>query len=545
MEALPTIPMPGAACSAPPVPTGPCPVCPRLAAEFEPWRQAAWWRGMHQRAVQREQRLQQENQTLRARIRDLEGRLFGRRTEAVAVLAEADPLPPLSTPPRPRGQQRGRPGPKRRDHSHLPAVEESIDLPSDERQCPQCGQAFVPFPGTDDSTVLEVEVRAHRRLIRRRRYRPACRCGCNPGIVTAPPPPKVLPKSILGVSIWVRVLLDKYLFYRPTYRLLAELATEGLDLSLGTITDGLRRLLPLLEPLYDALEERSRVQTLWHADETRWLVYTSVEGKVGYRWFLWVFHASDVVVFVLAGGRAHDVPEEHLGPQAEGILVVDRHAAYKALPQVKEGRIVLAFCWAHVRRDFLEAARAWPPLRGWALSWVDRIGALYRANDARRVVRDDPAAFAQADQALRQQIAALVRQREIELGEDDLHTARRKTLESLQQHWPGLTVFVDHPDVPMDNNTAERAQRGPVVGRKNYYGSGAEWAGRLAALLFSLLQTLSLANLNPRLWLTAYLEACAAAGGRAPANATAYLPWNLTPEQKRAWRYPPPPHNSS
>ena len=84
-----------------------------------------------------------------------------------------------------------------------------------------------------------------------------------------------------------------------------------------------------------------------------------------------------------------------------------------------------------------------------------------------------------------------------------------------------------------------------MVGRKNYYGSGAEWSGRLAALLFSLLQTLALANLNPRVWLTAYLEACAAAGGRAPADATAYLPWNLTPEQKRAWRYPPPPHNSS
>src|ERR1700675_1100119 len=205
MEALPTLPVSGPACSAPPVPTGPCPACPRLAAEFEPWRQAAWWQGMHQRAVQREQRLPQENQTLQAPLRGREQRLFGPRTEAVAVLAEADPSPPPSTPPRPRGQQRGRPGPKRRDHSHLPAVEETIDLPSDQRQCPQCGQPFAPFPGTDDSTVLEVEVRAHRRLIRRRRYRPACRCGCNPGIVTAPPPPKVLPKSILGVSIWVRV----------------------------------------------------------------------------------------------------------------------------------------------------------------------------------------------------------------------------------------------------------------------------------------------------------------------------------------------------
>ncbi len=267
-------------------------------------------------------------------------------------------------------------------------------MPADQQHCPQCGQAFAPFPTTDDSTVLEVEVRAHRRLLRRRRYRPTCGCGCNPGIIAAPPPPKVLPKSLLGVSIWVRVLLDKYLFYRPTYRLLEDLATEGLPLSLGTITDGLQRLLPLVEPLYDALVERSRQQTLWHADETRWLVYASVEGKVGYRWYLWVFHGGDVVVFVLASGRVHDVPEEHLGPLAEGILVVDRYAAYKALTQVKDGRIVLAFCWAHVRRDFVEAARSWPALERWGLDWVERIGAAYRCNDARLAVRDDPAAFA-------------------------------------------------------------------------------------------------------------------------------------------------------
>ena len=276
-------------------------------------------------------------------------------------------------------------------------------------------------------------------------------------------------------------------------------------------------------------------------------MYASVEGKVGYRWYLWVFHAADVVVFVLAGGRGHDVPEEHLGPQAEGILVVDRHAAYKALPQVKDGRIVLAFCWAHVRRDFLEAARSWPALEAGPWTGSERIGAavpLQRrpAGGARATRPRSPGPM----RALRRASRRLGRARpRPNCGEDDLHPARRKTLESLQAHWQGLTVFVDHPDVPMDNNTAERMQRGPVVGRKNYYGSGAEWAGRLAALLFSLFQTLSLANLNPRLWLTAYLEACAAAGGRAPADASAYLPWNLTPEQKRAWQYPPPPANTS
>src|SRR3954453_14418958 len=87
----------------------------------------------------------------------------------------------------------------------------------------------------------------------------------------------------------------------------------------------------------------------------------------------------------------------------------------------------------------------------------------------------------------------------------------------------------------MDNNTAERAQRGPVVGRKNYYGSGSVWSGQLAAMLFSLFQTLCLWELNPRRGLTAYLEACAPAGGRAPEDVGRFLPWNLTAEQRRAW----------
>jgi transposase len=83
-----------------------------------------------------------------------------------------------------------------------------------------------PLPRDRGQYGPEVEVSAYRRLIRRRRYRPACRCGGNPGIVAAPPPPKLLPKGLLGVSIWVTVLLDKYLFYRPTERLLADWATQ-------------------------------------------------------------------------------------------------------------------------------------------------------------------------------------------------------------------------------------------------------------------------------------------------------------------------------
>jgi hypothetical protein len=61
-----------------------------------------------------------------------------------------------------------------------------------------------------------------------------------------------------------------------------------------------------------------------------------------------------------------------------------------------------------------------------------------------------------------------------------------------------LTLFVDDPRIPLDNNYGERLIRNPAVGRKNYYGSGAQWSGRLAMMLFSIFATLVLWKINPR-----------------------------------------------
>src|SRR5512144_2034209 len=463
------------ACSAPPLPQGPCPVCPRLAQEFEPWRQAAYYKAMLDRAVAREAQLQQEIATLQAQLRLREQQLFGRKTDSTAT---ADGPARSDRTPRPRGQQRGKPGPQRRDYSHLPAVEQFLELPAEQRCCERCGQPFASFPGTEDATVLEIDVRAHRRIYRRCRYRPTCSCGHHPGIVTAPPPAKVIPKSLLGVSVWVPILLDMFPFYRPTYRLLEDLHTQGLNLSQGTLTDGLQRLLPLFEPVYDHLVEHSQQQPLWHADETRWLVFATWDGKVGHRWYLWVFHATDVVIFVLSPSRSHEVPEEHLGPVEEGILIVDRYAAYQAMAQVKDGTIVLAFCWAHVRRDFLTVARSWPNQEAWALGWVDRIGVLCACNDRRLEASRTTALFTARDQEVRRCVATMEQEREDELTRPELHPARRKVAGE-----PACAL--DRPDgVGGAPRGADGQQHGGAVGAWPSggaqellgLGSGLEWA---------------------------------------------------------------------
>ena len=99
--------------------------------------------------------------------------LAARRNPPRAHPPDSPTVLPASEPPRPCGQQRGRPSPPRRDYRHLPVVLHDLELPADQQQCPQCGQPFTSFPGTADSELLEIEVRAYRRCYRRRRYRPS------------------------------------------------------------------------------------------------------------------------------------------------------------------------------------------------------------------------------------------------------------------------------------------------------------------------------------------------------------------------------------
>jgi transposase len=287
-------------------------------------QQAHYWQAQHRRAVERETKLEQQIHILQAEIRDWKRRTFGRKTETAAATQPPPVTPPTPPKARPRGQQPQSKGHGRRHHEHLPAREEVCELPEDQRCCPQCRQPFDEIAGTNDGTILEIDVQAHRRVYRRKRYRRCCACPNQPAVITAPPPDKLFPKGTIGLSIWVLILLRKFAFYQPLYRVLAELRSQQLDLSAGTITDGLMKLEPLFQPLYQGLVEHNRQESHWHGDETRWLVLVKREDKANFCWNLWVFAAKESIVYVLDPTRAHDVPESHFGPEATGILSVDR-----------------------------------------------------------------------------------------------------------------------------------------------------------------------------------------------------------------------------
>ena len=223
-----------------------------------------------------------------------------------------------------------------------------------------------------------------------------------------------------------------------------------------------------------------------------------VAGKVGHRWYLWVFHSDAVVHYALNEPRSAAVIGAELAGVEHGIIGCDRYSAYKKFARLHPG-VVLVFCWAHVRRDLLELANSYPDLSAWAFARVDAIGTLHHLNGLRLRAPEGSAERAAHHRQLEQAVHGMAQQRDLNLGDPLLAAPAAKVLQSRAVHWGGLTVFVNHPWVPMDNNTAECDMDGPVVGRKNFYGSASRFSGQLAATTHSLMMALRLWKINPHM----------------------------------------------
>ena len=474
-------------------------------------------------------------------IRKYQAMLFGTKSEqgtpgSAAPPPEAAPAetPPAPAPKRQRGQRRGATGHGRRLYEELPPREELHDLPEEARRCPTCGEAYTPA-GTEDATTIAWEVSIRRVMHQRQKYQRTCACPA-PVILTAPPPPKLIPKGLLEVSAIANLVVNKFLHGQPINRQLYELAVLcGVRFAPGTVVGVQDTVGTRLRPLYGATLLHLREAEHWHADETRWL---QCGDEAKHRWWLWVFASPDAVAFVLAPSRSRAVPRRVFGLDdadaraATGILSCDRWKSYQGL----EG-LACAYCWAHVRRDFTDLAKGYPRLLGdWARAWVARIGTLYHLTEQRLLSQPGTDAFRQADRALRDHVEAIRQARETERADAAL---LRAALDSLARHWDGLTLFLDHPWVPLDNNAAERLLRTGVVGRKNFYGSGSVNSGQLAECAYTVLLTAARNGLNPLTYLRAYLDACAHNGGNAPADLARFLPWAASPADRAAWTLPP------
>ena len=492
-------------------------------------------------------RLREGAKTLRNRVETLEAQLARLRATG-AVLSKTlygrkseQQDKPCSQ--RKRGQQRGAPGHGRTQRPGLEERTEEHNPAPDACVCARCGQRYAPN-GAEESTLVEIEVQAHKRVIRRPRWRRSCNCASSPMEVSAPPVPRLFARTPYGTSFWARFLFEHCACLRPVHRVGAWMSGQGLAVSPGTLANSLKRFVALFEPMAKAILAHQSKAALRHADETSWRVQELRGEDRSSRAWLWTSVSSDAVYFHIDPSRsaeaAHKLFAEAL---LYTVIVCDRYSAYKRLVRLLGGLVTLAFCWSHVRRDFIECAAGQAGLTQWCQGWIERIAALYRLNEARLehydpgIKRQTPA-FDAAQGALKEALDALFAQAARELAALPDQAREGKALRSLLNHREGLSVFVDRPQVPMDNNLAERFLRGPAIGRRLSFGSDSEEGAKFTAIMYSVVGTLSMNRIDVLRWLQAWLEACANNGRKPPHDLSPWLPWSMSEDRKRTFMTP-------
>ena len=437
-----------------------------------------------------------------------------------------------------RGQQRGAPGHGRTQRPRLDERTEEHNPPPDACVCGRCGQPYAPN-GAEESTLVEIEVKAYKRVIRRPRWRRTCECASSPMEVSAPPVPRLFPRTLYGTSFWARFLFEHCACFRPVHRVAAWMSAQGLTVSPGTLADSLKRFVPLLEPLAEAILAHQNKAALRHADETSWRVQELRGEDRSSRAWLWVSVSNDAVSFHIDPSRSAEAAQKLFGDALlDTVIVCDRYSAYKRLARLREGKVTLAFCWSHMRRDFVECAAGQVRLTDWCQGWIERIASIYRLNEARLahydpVIKRQTPAFDAAQGALKEALDGLFAEAARELVGLPDQARQGRALRSLLNHREGLSVFVDRPQVPLDNNRAERLLRGPAIGRRLSFGSDSEDGARFTAIMYSVVGTLSMNGIDILSWLDTWLAACAENDRKPPDDLSPWLPWSMSEERRR------------
>ena len=292
--------------------------------------------------------------------------------------------------------------------------------------------------------------------------------------------------------------MAKYLDHLPLARQVRQMARAGLTVDTQTLWDQLLALSHHLTPTYEALGAEVLAAPVLGADETTWQLMEPGRSKT---WWVWALCAPDAVIYRLRGTRSAAGAATVLGDY-RGVVLCDGYAAYRALAKHRPGEragptITLAHCWAHVRRQYMEAEPSSPA----AAEVLTLVGELYAAEAAAQAsAAGDPAALLRERRA---RAAPVVEQIRMWVTQQRAlpQSALGKALAYTTELWPGLVAFLDHAAIPVDNNATERAPRGIALGRKNHYGSRSERGTRVAALCYTLLESAKLAGVEPAAYL--------------------------------------------
>ncbi|WP_186378931.1 IS66 family transposase [Sphingobium sp. B2] len=421
---------------------------------------------------------------------------------------------------------------------HLPRDRVVVPAPC---SCPACGGMRLSKLGEDVTETLEVIPRTWK-VIQTVREKFSCR-DCEK--ITQPPAPfHVVPRGWAGPSFLAMLLFEKYGQHQPLNRQAERFTREGVPLSVSTLADQVGAASFALMPIFRLIEAYVFAAERVHGDDTTVPVMAKGKSDTGR---LWDYVRDDrpfggadppAVVFYYSRDRRGEHPQAHLASWS-GILQADAYAGYFELyaPDRQPGLILEAGCFAHARRKFFELAdvegaarkksrgERTGPIYPIALEAVQKLDALFdvergingKTPAERLATRQELSAplIAELHDWLNAQLAKLSRNHDL-----------AKAINYMLRRWDAFTRFLIDGRVCLTNNAAERALRCVPLGRKAWLFCGSDRGGQRAAIMFSLIQSCRLNNVDPQAWLADVLARIAGH----PANRLGdLLPWNWKP----------------
>jgi transposase len=392
------------------------------------------------------------------------------------------------TPPKPRVKK-----PSER-YPNIP-VREQLVTQDPAPSCPCCNKGMTDSGMTEDSEQLTVTPKKYEITLQKRvKYR----CSCQGAVVTAAAPPRIIPGSSYSDEMIVDVALSKYCDLIPIERYTAMAKRGGLtDLPPQSLIELTHGLADFLSGAYLRIKKGVLASRVIHADETP---HRMLEGSDKKNWYLWGFSTQEFCFLECHETRSGDVASDVLRLARCEVLVTDVYSGYgKAIRISNElrrefGRSAIrnANCNAHARRYFHDT---WPKYKE-AEFYLDHYHEIYRLNADSK--GQAPPIVRMIREQMRPRFEAMKKQALEELARYPWGGKYARALKYFIDNHDGLTLFLTDPEVPIDNNSQERLLRNHVVGRKTWYGTHSKRGAITAAILFTLVETCKMNQVNPR-----------------------------------------------
>lgn len=435
---------------------------------------------------------EQQPEQLALQIRDLQERLD---TANRMLFGDSSERRPSDKTPAEKKPQTGH-GPTPQPDLPVRLVPVGIDDDDPARECRSCGGLMAEIPNlTEDSKTISLVRRSfYVEQLMRKKYR--CKCGGD--MRTAATNQPLLPGGRYSVEVGAHVVEKKYLDHMPLDRQRRSMNRQGLQVTTSTLWDQVNALADYLEPTYDLLRQYVLGADVIGVDETTWRLMAK---KPTTKWWAWAMCCPNAVFYGFGPSRSAKAAHAFVG-DFEGTIVCDGYKAYETLAK-QNSNLRLALCWAHARRKFVDAEANYPQCAD-AIKLIGDLFAIDRDTENPALLSGDAKAEA-AETRLRARAERappiLDALKSWALTQRGLpKSGLRKAIDYMLARWKPLQVFVEDPFVPLDNNASERALRGIVIGRKNHYGSRSERGTKVAAIMYTVMETAKLNGLDPFQW---------------------------------------------